>query len=177
MKKIALAALMTTVISSPAIASDFYVGAKLGPVNYNYSNVDKNGQMGYGIFGGYQINPMFSVELEYASLGGFDTISRQYTGSSFGVNGVGTLPLSEQFSLLGKIGIAGTNISATPQPGWTLGGPTSFSTTGLTWGFAGQFNVTKAFGLRAQFDSYPIGNSTSGTTTANMVSIGGVLKF
>ncbi len=161
----------------PAMAENYYVGAKMGPTTYGYSNVINNAQLGWDIFGGYQFHQNFAVEIELASLGGFDTVSRKYTGSSFGVNGVGVLPLSDKFDLIGKLGIASTSIGATPQPGWILGGATSFSNTGLTLGFAGQYNVTQEFSLRAGVDIYPIGDSTINTTSASMIYIGGVLKF
>lgn len=176
MKKIVLAALLSA-SAAPAVAADFYAGANLGFTNYGYSNVTNNSQAGGSIFGGFQFSQLFSVEVEYANLGGFDTISRQYKGNSFGVKGVGTFPLNEKFALIGKAGIVNTSISATPQPGWILGGATSFSNTGLTLGFAGQYNVTPKFGVRAGIDIYPIGDATISTTTARLVSIGGVVKF
>lgn len=176
MKKIVIAALLSA-LAVPAVAADFYAGANLGTTNYGYSSVTNNNQAGWKVFGGYQFSRLFSAEVEYAGLGGFDTISRQYKGNSIGVNGVGTFPLGEKFALIGKVGVASTTIKATAQPGWILGGPTSFSSTGLTLGFAGQYNVTPEFGVRAAIDVYPVGDSTSGTSTAHLLSVGGVFKF
>lgn len=176
MKKI-IAAVILSISIAPAFASGLYVGAKTGKVNYNYSNVTNNGQNGLGIFAGYQFNENFSLEIESVALGGFDTVSRKYKGVSGSVNGVGSLPLNEQFEILAKIGVASTTIKATAQPGWVLGGETSHSNTGLTLGFAAQFNITKGLGVRAGIDSYPIGNATVGTSNASLASIGVVFKF
>jgi OmpA-OmpF porin, OOP family len=100
MKKIILAAALSA-IAVPAIANDFYVGANVGTANYGYVNVPNNNQAAWSIFGGYQFSRLFSAEIEYAGLGGFDTSSRQYTGNSVAVKGVGTFPLGQKFALIG----------------------------------------------------------------------------
>jgi OmpA-OmpF porin, OOP family len=170
MKKIASALLLSAAISAPAFAADqgAYLGAKLGPTTYGYTNVANNGQLGLGIFGGFQFNKNFAVELEYASLGGFDANARTYKGTSFGASAVGTLPLDEKFALVGKAGLASTNIGV---------GASSYAATGITLGVAGQYSVSSEFDLRAGFDMYPVGNATINTTTATMLSIGGLVRF
>jgi len=177
MKKIAIVVLISAFIAAPAVASDtgFYIGAKLGSVNYGYSNVSNNSQAGFGLLGGYTINENFAVEAEYDSLGGFDSNNGTIKGHSFGFSGVGSLPLSQQFSLFGKLGIASSTLKDTAKPGWV--GDFTYNNTGLTIGFGGQVNVGKEIGIRAGIDIYPVGDAVSTTSSAGMLYVGGVFKF
>lgn len=177
MKKTVIGVLISAFIATPAIASDagFYIGAKLGSVNYGYGNVSNNSQAGFGLLGGYAINENIAIEAEYDSLGGFDSNSGTIKGSSFGFSGVGSLPLNQQFSLFGKIGIASTTLKDTAKPGWV--GDFTYNNTGLTIGFGGQYNVNKELGIRVGIDIYPVGDAVSTTSSAGMLYIGGVLKF
>ncbi|MFH0933725.1 MAG: outer membrane beta-barrel protein [Pseudomonadota bacterium] len=175
MRKIIIAA-MLYVLATPAVAADFYAGVKLGPSNVGYSNVSKNNQLGWGVFGGYQISRLFSAEAEYVNLGGFDTSVSTNKVSAVAIKGVGTFPLGEKFSLIGKVGVSVSTISLTARHGWILS-ESSISNTGVTAGFAGQYNVSPEFGVRAGIDVYPVGNDTINTTTAHQLSIYGVYKF
>lgn len=176
MKKIAIAVLLSAFVAAPAVAAGMYAGVKLGSVNYGYSNVTNNSQAGFGLLGGYAVNENFAVEVEYNSLGGFDSTSGTIKGSSFGVSGVGSYPINEQFSLFGKLGIASTSLKDTAKPGW-VGGPFTYNKTGLTVGFGGQYNLSPVVGIRVGYDSYPVGDSVSGTSTAGILYVGGVFKF
>lgn len=176
MRKIAIAVLLSAFVAAPAGAADFYAGVKLGSVNYGYSNVTNNSQMGFGLLGGYAINENFAVEVEYNSLGGFDFPGSNIKGSSLGFSGVGSLPLNPQFSLFGKLGMVSSTLKDTAQPGFS-GGTFTHNNTGLTVGFGGQFNVSPVVGIRVGYDSYQVGDSVSGTSSAGMMYVGGVFKL
>jgi OmpA-OmpF porin, OOP family len=180
MRKIAIALLLSAFVAAPAIASDtgFYVGAKLGTVNYGYSNVSNNSQAGFGFLGGYAINDYFAVEVEYTGLGGFDSYSTNgnIKGSAFGFSGVGSLPLNQDFSLFGKLGIASSTLKDTPMPGF-VGPDYTYNNTGLTIGFGGQYNASEKVGIRVGIDVYPVGDAISTTTSAGMLYIGGLFRF
>jgi OmpA-OmpF porin, OOP family len=178
MKKIIIAALLSAFAAAPAVAADtgLYLGLKFGSVNYGYANVSNNSQAGYGLFGGYAVNEYFAVEAEFNRLGGFDSTSGTIKGRSFGFSGVGSLPLSPEFSLFGKMGIASSTLDDTAKPGYT--GNFTYTNTGLTIGFGGKFNVGNDAGILFGFDSYPVGDSAVTTTShAGMLYIGGVFKF
>ena len=181
MKNISLAMLLTAFVSVPAVAGDMYLGGKLGFADYNYSPISNNSQFAPGIFGGYNINNSFAVEAEYTDLGGFDTVSRIYKGSAFGVSGVYSYHFNDTYSLSGKLGLASTSLEATPQAGYSLTGVTSYDKTGLTIGVRGQYEATPAIGIRAGIDIYAVDASYSGGVStaggAAVVSVGGVFKF
>jgi OOP family OmpA-OmpF porin len=176
-KKFVFAILLSSFVALPAIASEtgLYVGAKLGTVNYGYGNISNNGQAGFGLLGGYTINRNFAVEVEYDNLGGFESYDGNIKGSSFGFSGVGILPLNQQFSLFGKLGIVSTTLKDTAKPGWI--GDYTYNNTGMTIGFGGQYNASKALGIRLGFDAYPVGDAISTTSSAGMLYIGGVFMF
>jgi OOP family OmpA-OmpF porin len=179
MKKTVIAALLSAVVATPAVAAEtgFYLGAKFGSVNYGYDNVSNNSQAGYGLLGGYAVNDYFAVEAEFNRLGGFDTVDSIIKGKSFGISCVGSLPLNPEFSLYGKMGITSSSLEDSPQPGY-LGGIYTYTNTGLNIGFGGQFNVNEAVGIRFGYDIYPVGDAAVTTTShAGMLYIGGVFKF
>jgi len=178
LKIVVIAALLSAFVASPAVAADtgFYIGAKFGSVNYGYDNVSNNSQAGYGLLGGYAVNDYFAVEAEFNRLGGFDTNTGTIKGRSFGFSGVGTLPLSPEFSLYGKMGIASSTLDDTAKPGYT--GNYTYTNTGLTIGFGGKFNVGSDAGILFGYDIYPVGDAAITTTSqAGMLYIGGVFKF
>lgn len=178
MKGVVIAALLSAFAATPAVAADtgFYIGAKFGSVNYGYGNVYNNSQAGYGLLFGYTVNDYFAVEAELNRLGGFDSSTGTIKGRSFGFCGVGSLPLSPEFSLFAKMGIASSTLDDTAKPGYT--GNYTYTNTGLSIGFGGQFNVNEAAGIRFGYDSYPVGDSAITTTShAGMLYIGGIFKF
>lgn len=126
----------------------------------------------YKLQAGYQINNNFAVEGGYigsnnatytasgGNLAGPVTASGSLTG--WNLTAVGILPLANQFSLLGKLGVADISSSATATgPGGTFsaGG----SKTDLTYGIGAQYDFTNAIFARLDFDSYKAGSSTSST--------------
>ena len=173
-----LVVLLSTIAATPAIAADtnLYLGAKFGSVSYGYDNVSNNSQAGYGLLAGYAFNKVFSIEAEYNKLGGFDGDTGTVKGRSFGFSGIGFLPFNREFSLFGKMGISTSTLEDTAKPGFT--GNYTYTNTGLSVGFGGQFNVGETVGMRFGFEFYPVGDAaTTNTSTANMMYIGGVIKF
>lgn len=172
MKKIVVAALLSAVVATPAVAENMYAEIKLGSVNYGYGNVTNNSQAGFGLLGGYSINENFAMEVEYNNLGGFDSAPATIKGSAFGVSGVVSYPLNPNFSLFGKLGISNSSLDETFSE-LTI----SHNNTGLSVGLGGQYNIGERVGIRIGYDLYPVGNSTSGTSSAGMMYVGGVFGF
>jgi len=184
MKITVVAALLSAFVTTTALAADtgFYLGAKFGSVNYDFSYASNNSQAGYGLLGGYFVSDYFAVEAEFNRLGGFDDnfYGSTITGKSFGFSGVGLLPLNREFSLFGKMGIVSSSLEDSPQPGFT--GPNRTGNyTGLSIGLGGQFNVGEAAGIRFGLDGYPVSHkdfsNTSNLSSASMLYIGGIVRF
>jgi OOP family OmpA-OmpF porin len=96
------------IASSAAAAGEapyFYAGADVGTTKGDGSS---DRESGFGVFGGYQINPSFAIEAAYRSLADynstFDGEPYDYRLTQTSLSAVGTIPLNEQFKLFGRIG-------------------------------------------------------------------------
>ncbi len=122
MKKI-LAVVLLSAVTAPAFAgsvdmSGFYAGVTLGAGSASFTapaagylvENPKNKPV-YGVFGGYHYNKNLAVELAYTGAsyiystpaGGARYLSKQMV---FAVAAVGTMPVSDAFSVFGKLGVA-----------------------------------------------------------------------
>ncbi|MGB7596385.1 MAG: outer membrane beta-barrel protein, partial [Gallionella sp.] len=70
--------------------------------------------------------------------------------SSFDVAFVGSLPLTQQFDLLGKIGFANNS----EQYSDASGGYDNYSQSDFMYGFGAEFYVSPQVGLRAMYNNY-----------------------
>lgn len=185
MKKIAIAALLSSIVAAPAFAADegFYAGINLGRTNSNVSVLgvatSKNATVG-GVLAGYQFTKNWAVEAEYTGAGKFSTTPAALSGKTdaLSLSAVGIWPMSDAFSLYGKLGVARTTTTATSVPFGVVSGK---NRTDLTYGLGLQYNVTPAVGIRAGYDRY---NSEftgpaviSGKFSSNKWSVGAVFKF
>lgn len=119
---------------------------------------------------GYQINENFAAEggyvgsnnATYTATGGnlAGPISASGSVSGWNLTAVGILPIANQFSLLGKLGIADIQSDASVTgPGGSASA--SGSKTDLTYGLGAQYDFTNAVFGRFELDSYKTGSSTS----------------
>ncbi|MBI3228764.1 MAG: outer membrane beta-barrel protein [Burkholderiales bacterium] len=121
MKKILLATLITsaTFFSVSAQAEGGYVGLAFDKANYSVSvvgattNSSDDKPTGFKIYGGWNYNANFAVEAGYADFGSakvnFSTNagngSAEAKVNAFYLAGKGTMPINEQFSAFGKLGV------------------------------------------------------------------------
>lgn len=114
-QKIAIAAALV-IASSTAIAggtSKFYAGADVGTTK---GEGDANQETGFGVFGGYQFNQYIAVEAGVRRL-----VDQNESVNGVNVDGhldqlslsaVGTMPLSNGFSVFGRLGANRVSIKA-----------------------------------------------------------------
>lgn len=114
-QKIAIAAALV-IASSTAIAggtSKFYAGADLGTTK---GEGDANQESGFGVFGGYQFHQNVAVEAGVRRLvdqdDSFGGVNFNSHLDQLSVSAVGTLPLSNGFSVFGRLGINRLNFKA-----------------------------------------------------------------
>jgi OmpA-OmpF porin, OOP family len=166
--------------------SGWYVGGGIGQSTADIdvstfgpgANADDK-DTAFRIFGGYQINKHFGVELGYSQLGewkvsepGFgDT---KFEAKAFDLVAVGTLPLGSNFSLLGKIGLYKGDLDASDPTG-----SLSESSTDLTYAIGAGYDFNKNFGLRVEWQRFQkMGNKdTTGESDIDVMSIGVVYRF
>lgn len=151
---------------------------------------------GFKIFGGYQFNPNIAVEIGFADLGRY-SVTRNVTapvvGAAVGsvkasgvfLDAVGTLPIQENLSLLGRIGAfyseTKASFAATGAVVFAAGTNTSpkESETNLKLGLGAQYNFTKTVGLRGEWERYfKLGKTgTTGEGDVDLFSLSVVFKF
>lgn len=166
MKKIAITLLLSAFVAVPAVAADMYVGVNVGSAKIDSPGFDTT--TSFALLGGYTFNENFAAEVAYSNFGSKDIgFGLTYKSSALSLSGVGSLPLNEQFSVFGKLGIASTTLELTGFP--------SESKSDLTYGFGGQFNVNKQIGIRLGYDVYKVGSGSS--VDQKVTSIGGVFKL
>ena len=182
MKKIVIAVLLSAFAATPALAekgSGIYVGVKVGQ-----SDVYGSSEIGYGVYGGYNIDQSvtakmvgnskfmsqvsFAGEAEYTVLGSYSSGPVTAKASAMGAALAATYPINPQFSAIAKAGLARTAYDITCS-GCFFWANTSSNTIGLRVGIAGQYNLHEKIVLRAGYDSYPNGYS--------QLSAGAVFNF
>jgi OOP family OmpA-OmpF porin len=181
MKKIVIAALLSAITAAPAFAADegFYAGVTLGQARTNAFSgaaLTKSNDTVYGILGGYQITKNWGAEAFYTGAGKWATTTASGKADTYGINAVGTLPLSDAFSLYGKLGYASTKSTASSAPA----GITGATRNAATYGLGGVYNVTPAVGIRFGWDRYAASVVNTGVTSnynSNVYSLGAVVKF
>ena len=145
------------VLSSGALAQQgtqgWYVGADIG--NAEVADEDDTALR---FLGGYQFNRNLAAEVAYSRLldkNGVEATALELTA-------VGSFPIANQFSVFGKIGFANVEVD-TPAG--------SDDKTELTFGVGVQYDLSRNFGLRAQWQRYDTEEEV------DVMSIGFIWKF
>jgi OmpA-OmpF porin, OOP family len=124
---------------------------------------------------GGQFTPMWGMEVSYGGLGKASAGSSvNWQIYSLQVSGTGTYPLSDKFSLIGKLGIARPDLKLTSG-----GNSISDTNTNLAFGIGAQYDLTKSVAMRAQYENLgTVGNAnTTGTSKVVLLSAGIVFGF
>lgn len=180
MKKIVIAALLSGFIATPALADNtgrFYLAGDLGSATYSGLPGWSNPNV-IRISGGLHFSPVFAVEVGYSMFGDSNTVDPLYgpaviSASSFQVSAVGTLPLSPQFDLIGKLGIANNFEDYSDSTGYSA----SFSHNDFLIGFGAQFNLNSQVSVRALYDNYGKFDNVHPPMKASSLSLGMVYTF
>lgn len=181
--------------SAPALSQDtgWYAGLNVG--QSKIKDFDCSGttscddqDTALSIFGGYQINKNFGVELGYVDLGkatqgGTDpilgTFSLSFEATGFELSGVGTLPISDKFSVYGKLGFFMWDLDVKGSSS-TLGSASlSEDGTDLTFAVGVRWNFTKNLTAQLQWQRYnDIGDdATTGKSDIDVIGAGILFRF
>jgi len=187
MVKNILALLAAFAISAPAFAADtggYLVGMvgqtkvkdidTAGLANVSVDDTDT----GFKLGGGYAFHRNFGVEVAYVDLGKATASAGGQTAeaksSGLVVVAVGMLPLSNQFTLLGRLGLIDATVKLSGP-----GGSDKSTDLKTTFGIGASYSFTPKFAGRVDIDRYSkLGDSnTTGESDVDMISIGVVYKF
>ena len=183
MKKQILIALIGTALAAPFAvqAEGFYVGGNIGRANQkatvdNFGS-DKDSSTGVKLVGGYAFTKNVGAEIGYVTLGkanlviageAFSTKTRAfYTAAT------GTLPLNEQFSLTGKLGVSANRVENSD----VTGSETRDRITALV-GVGATYNFAPNLAAVAEYDYFgKVIKEQNVNFKANLLSVGIRYKF
>lgn len=174
MKRLALllAAIFCFPLAARAAGSSTYLGAGLADGLLSSclsslsecSNYSSSAREPYHlrIVGGYDLNPYFGIEGEYANLGKYDV--QNYLGNIVGTVRAtaitfalrGTYRFSSSSSAFGKLGISSVKTDYAPQPpySWPVpGASNSQRSSGVVYGIGLQYDFNQRAGIRVSLEA------------------------
>ncbi len=147
------ATLGATAFGANAQDSGFYAGAGVGQSFVDEGAYDDE-DTAWSAFAGYQFTRYFGLEAGYADFGKIepDTAGPALEGDSAYLTAVGTLPVSDNFSLYAKAGLHRWNVD-TDLP--VLGGDDD-SGTDPTYGVGAQYRFSDRVALRGEYSRFEV---------------------
>lgn len=150
---------------------------------------DDDRSTGYKIFGGYQLNRNFAVEGGYFDLGNFGytattvpagTLDGRIKLRGLNLDLVGTVPLSENFSVFGRAGLnyaqARDSFSGTGAVQVANPNPRK-NDTNYKLGLGLQYALTESLAVRAEAERYRVNDAIGNRGHIDMVSVGLIYRF
>ena len=143
---------------------------------------------GYKLFGGYQFNRNFGVELGYFNLGKFSystttaagPLNGKYDIEGLNLDLVGTYPLSERWSVLGRLGAQYANTRNTFSGsglGATAKTSPSKEDTNLKVGLGLQYELNRSLFLRGEAERYRLNDGLDNRGDVNLFSLSLVMPI
>ena len=160
-------------------------GSGLTATNINRNNHDT----AYKLFGGYQFNRNFALEAGYFNLGTFGfsattatlgAFSGQVKVQGFNLDLIGTLPLTERFSVFARAGAQAAKTGDTysgNRPVSSFNPSPSKREVNYKAGLGLQFEVNPSFLVRAEAERYRVSDTVGKKGNADMVSVSLVFPF
>jgi OOP family OmpA-OmpF porin len=178
------------------VETGWYIGASLGQAK---ADVDCSGTIAcddkdssWKIFGGYQINRNFAVELGYSDLGAVTASTPSFVlfplvipaatltieAKAWELVAIGSVPLADRFSVFGKAGLYRADTDTRVDFGAAGSTTESDSNTDLTFGVGLRYDFTRNFGVRAEWQFYSAVAAGFGEESdVDVMSVGLVWKF
>lgn len=154
-----------------AQAEGLYIGGSVGASRYSndfggaYSD---RSDTGLKLYGGYAIHPNFSVEAGVARLGKVTGGAGEVKGGGLFVDAVGTWPLANNFSLLGRVGVFNGMLDS------TLAGDDRGSSVKVGAGV--QYAIDKNLSVRGEWERYRF-DALGVKPNADLYSVGVNYRF
>jgi OmpA-OmpF porin, OOP family len=170
----------TTAAQAADTQPGFYVGAGIGSTKVGDDGFDGTGiddsDTGFKVFGGYDFNQNFGVEVSYVDFGEA-SISEAGDSLSVGVSAltasaVGRLPVSDMFTVFGKLGFASYDIDVDFNIAGFGSGSGSDSDSDLMYGVGGALSFGGNFEARLEYEAINVDDGD-----VNMISVSGLFRF
>jgi len=175
--------------SQANIAGDRIRSELLG-AGLTMTSIDEDdSDVGYKLFGGRKFNKNFAVEGGYFNLGEFGftantTPAGSLTGTAkfqgLNLDAVGTLPITQKLSALGRVGLIYTEGKDTfsGTGAVTVTNPNPKKSEGsYKYGLGVQYDFTRALALRGEWERYRVNDAVGNKGDVDMLLIGLVYYF
>jgi len=119
-----------------------------------------NSDTGWKAYAGYNINPMFGVEVLGYDMGkpnavvpvfGFGLVNASLNTTGYALAGVINVPLGPGFDLMGRLGVGSNKLKVDVASGG-VGGSDSETSTQALWGIGLGFRLTPNVSVRTEID-------------------------
>jgi OmpA-OmpF porin, OOP family len=166
-----------------AVQNALGAGVTAGPLA-----VDERGKA-YKAYLGFPITPNWAVEAGYFNLGrfGFDasttptgTVSGTAKVQGLNLDLVGTLPITDRWSLLGRVGAAYSETKGSiggTGAGTVAASSTNNRDTHYKYGFGTQYAFTPALTVRLEGERYQVNDLAAQKAFIDLISVGLVYRF
>jgi OmpA-OmpF porin, OOP family len=181
-KRVALNGLVLAgMFASASVLADvqpgFYAGASVGKASIEVDGAGFDADdTAFKVFGGYNFNANFAVELAFIDGGKpderFGAGQVEVAVDGINLSAVGRLPVNDKFSVFGKLGFASYDVEVKGRIGNTVVASDSGSDEDLSYGIGAAFNIIPAVELRAEYEAIDVSDGSF-----NVLSVGGVYKF
>lgn len=145
-----------------------YIGVKGGTNNVHSPAVTSGPANAMGAVIGHRYSDLFSVELEYESLGGYQIPPNAIHATAVSLAAIHTYQFSDSVGLYGRLGLALTHTATAPGFGGNLLYPTA------SLGF--EIDLNKDISMRAAYDLYWL-NINGAKVSDNMNGVAFLYKF
>lgn len=175
--------------SSATIDDARITSGLLGQGLITNSIADRDRDNGYKVFGGYQFNNNFALEGGYFDLGKFGytanttppgMLSGDIRLKGLNLDAVGTLPITEKLSVLGRVGVNYTEASdaftGTGAVQVTNPNP-SKSEANYKVGLGLQYAFTENLAMRVEAERYRVNDAIGNNGHVDLVSVGLIYRF
>ncbi|MBC7700112.1 OmpA family protein [Aquabacterium sp.] len=145
--------------------------------------------MGYKLFGGYQFNRNWAVEAGFFGLGQFGftsttvpsgTLNGELKLQGLNLDLVGTLPLSERLSVIGRVGAQGARARATFSGTGAVGVVDAHprkNAVNYKFGAGLQYEINPSFFVRGEAERYRINDAVGNRGDVDLFSVSLVFPF
>lgn len=161
-----------SLVSVASHAEGLYVGGSVGTSSYNGDDLGGaptgKDAGAYKVYGGYSVNPNFSVELGMVDLGKITSSADELSSKGTFVDAVGIMPLTNNFSALGRVGVFNGKLSSLNNG--------SGSGTNFKYGLGVQYDVSKQVAIRGEWERYNF-DAIGLQPSTDMYSVGVNYKF
>lgn len=153
------------------------------------SIADDERDLGYKLFGGYQINRYIALEGGYFDLGEFGfrantvplgTLRGEIEVRGVNLDAIGFLPLTEQFSAFGRVGVTHAEAEASFRGSGAVEPRDPHSSeraTNYKYGIGLQYAFTESIAMRIEAERYRISDTAGDKGDIDLFSLGLLYRF